>query len=147
MRRIRYNLLDQKPALCGGFLVLFFMVTELFWVGYLPIIPISCLFPDKVFDWFDQQGSEDDESMHTEQRCTEGLIPLKQHPHCYGNSGQRINKDCLKHPFAAGEEVELQFTIPSRSRTRRIFSNAASMFPFGKAVRCLGAGDRGQDLW
>jgi hypothetical protein len=123
------------------------MATELFWVGYLPVIPISCLFPDKVFDRFDQQGGEDDESMHTEQRSTEGWIPLKQHPHCYGNSGQRINKDCLIHPFAAGEQVKVHLTIPLRSRNRRILSNAASMFPFGKAVRCPCAGDPGQDLW
>lgn len=132
---MRYNLLDQKPALYGGFLIaVFFMPTELFRVGYLPVIPISCPFPDKVFDRFDQQGGEDDESMHTEQGSTEGWIPLKQHPHCYGNSEQGINKDCLKHPFTAGEEVELHFTIPLGSRNRLIFSNAASMFPFGNCT-------------
>jgi hypothetical protein len=89
---------------------------ELFWVGYLPLIPIPCLFRNNVFEWFDQQGGEDDESMHTEQRSTEGWIPLKQHPHCYGNSGQSVNKDCLVHPFSPGEEVA-HFTIPSKRLT------------------------------
>src|SRR5688572_33500397 len=92
------------------------MATELFRVSYRPIVPICCLFPDKVFDRFDQQGGEDDESMHTQQGSTEGRIPLKQHPHCQGNSGQRINKDCLKYPFAAGVEA-VHFTIPSKRLT------------------------------
>jgi hypothetical protein len=76
-------------------------------------------FPDKVFDRFDQQGGEDDESMHTEQGSTEGWIPLKQHPHCYGNRDQRINKDYLKHPFSAGEEVNVHFNIPSATAQTR----------------------------
>ena len=108
------------------------MATELFWVSYLLIIPISCLFRDKVFDRFDQQGGEDDESMHTEQGSTEGWIPLKQHPHCDGNSGQGVNKDCLVHPFSLGEEV-VHFIIPSKRLTEveRSCSKRARTSPAG----------------
>jgi hypothetical protein len=124
----------NPPYVAGLFflIVLYGNGTKLFWVSYLLVIPISCLFPDKVFDWLDQQGGEDDKSMHTEQGSTEGRIPLKHHPHCYGNSGQGVNKDCLVHPFSLGEEV-VHFTIPSKRLTEaeRFCSKRSRTSPAG----------------